>query len=256
MGDFEGKVALVTGASSGIGMATAKLLAAGGAELALVSRNRDALDQVAADIVTAGGRAGALPADLSREEDVERVVGQVVSVLGGIDILVNAAGIIGTGSIETTDLAAWDHMMNVNLRSLFHLTQLAMPHLVARKGSVVNVSSVTGTRAFPGVLTYCVSKAGVDQFTKCVALEMAERGVRVNAVNPGVVVTNLHRNGGMDEETYAGFLERAKETHPLGRPGEADEVAELICFLASERAGWITGGCFPIDGGRAETCAR
>jgi len=256
MGEFDGKVALVTGASSGIGMATAKKLAAGGAELALVARSQDVLEQVAADIVAAGGRAGALPADLTVEEDVERVVAQVASVLGGIDILVNAAGIIGTGSVETTDLEAYDTMMNVNLRSLFHLTQTAMPHLVDRKGSVVNVSSVTGTRAFPGLLAYCVSKAGVDQFTKCVALEMAERGVRVNAVNPGVVVTNLHRNGGMDEETYAGFLSHAKETHPLGRAGEADEVAELICFLASERSGWITGGCFPIDGGRAETCAR
>jgi len=256
MGGMSGKVALVTGASSGIGMATARKLAAEGADVALVARNREKLEEVAAEIVTAGGRAGALPADLAIEEDVERVVGQVVTVLGGIDILVNAAGIIGSGTLETTELGRWDFMMNVNLRSMFQLTKLVMPHLARRKGNVVNVSSVTGTRAFPGVLTYCVSKAGVDQFTRCVALEVAEKGVRVNAVNPGVVVTNLHRNGGMDEEAYAAFLEHCRETHPLGRPGEADEVAELICFLASPCAGWITGGCFPIDGGRAETCAR
>ena len=256
MGEFDGKVALVTGASSGIGRATAKRLSAEGAEVALVARNREALDALQAEIVGAGGRAGALPADLTVEADVERVVEQVASTLSGIDVLVNAAGIIGTGSVESTTLKDYDTMMNVNLRSLFHLTQRAMPHLVERRGSVVNVSSVTGTRAFPGVLSYCVSKAGVDQFTRCVALEMAAKGVRVNAVNPGVVVTNLHRNGGMDEEAYAAFLEHSKETHPLGRAGEADEVADLICFLASARSGWITGTCIPIDGGRAETCAR
>ncbi|MEN8148700.1 MAG: glucose 1-dehydrogenase [Planctomycetota bacterium] len=256
MGEFDGKAALVTGASSGIGMATARRLAAEGAEVALVARNLEVLEVVRKEITDAGGRAEVLPADLSDEDSVTRVVPRVVDVFGGLDVLVNAAGIIGSGTVETTTLEAYDHMMNVNLRSLFHLTQLAMPHLVEGQGSVVNVSSVTGTRAFPGVLTYCVSKAGVDQFTRCVALEMASSGVRVNAVNPGVVVTNLHRNGGMDEEAYAAFLEHSKETHPLGRAGEADEVADLICFLASSRAGWITGTCIPIDGGRAETCAR
>lgn len=256
MGEFDGKVALVTGASSGIGRATALRLAAEGASVALVARNREALDELRLEVAGAGGRSEVFPADLADESFVVRVVPQVTGAFGGLDVLVNAAGIIGSGTIESTTPEAYDHMMNVNLRSLFLLTQQAMPHLVERSGAVVNVSSVTGTRAFPGVLTYCVSKAGVDQFTRCVALEMAERGVRVNAVNPGVVVTNLHRNGGMDEEAYAAFLERSKETHPLGRPGHADEVADLICFLASERAGWITGACIPIDGGRAETCAR
>jgi NAD(P)-dependent dehydrogenase (short-subunit alcohol dehydrogenase family) len=132
----------------------------------------------------------------------------------------------------------------------------AVGHLMVAKGSVVNVSSVTGLRAFPGVLAYCVSKAGVDQLTRCAALELAPHGVRVNAVNPGVVVTNLHRRSGYDEEKYAAFLERSKSTHPLGRAGEPEEIAELICFLASERAGWITGETISIDGGRHLTCAR
>ena len=132
----------------------------------------------------------------------------------------------------------------------------AAPRLAERKGSIVNVSSVNGLRSFPGVLAYNVSKAGVDQLTRCAALELAPLGVRVNAVNPGVTVTNLHRRSGMDESKYAAFLERSKETHPLGRPGQPQEVASLILFLASDRAGWMTGETIPIDGGRHLTCAR
>jgi NAD(P)-dependent dehydrogenase (short-subunit alcohol dehydrogenase family) len=132
----------------------------------------------------------------------------------------------------------------------------AAPHLKARKGAIVNVSSVNGLRSFAGVLAYCVSKAGMDHLTRCAALEMAPLGVRVNAVNPGVTVTNLHRRGGMNETQYGAFLDRAKETHPLGRPGQPDEVAALILFLASEKAGWMTGETIPIDGGRHLTCLR
>jgi len=147
-------------------------------------------------------------------------------------------------------------MMNVNLRAIFYLMQLAAPHLITTRGNVVNVSSVTGLRSFPGVLAYCVSKAGLDQLTRCAALELAPKGVRVNAVNPGVVVTEIHKRGGMNNEDYAKFLEHSKTTHPLGRVGEAGEVAELVFYLASERAAWITGATYQIDGGRALTCAR
>ena len=128
--------------------------------------------------------------------------------------------------------------------------------MIASKGNIVNVSSVAGTRSFPNVLSYCVSKAALDQLTRCSALELASKGVRVNAVNPGVVVTNLHTRSGMNNEAYAKFLEHSKETHPLGRAGTPDEVAELIYFLASDKAGWITGATYEIDGGRGQTCAR
>jgi NAD(P)-dependent dehydrogenase (short-subunit alcohol dehydrogenase family) len=136
------------------------------------------------------------------------------------------------------------------------LMRAAAPHLTARKGSVVNVSSVNGLRSFPGVLAYCVSKAALDQLTRCAALELAPKKVRVNAVNPGVVISNLHRRGGMSEENYRGFIDRSRETHPLGRPGTPEEIADLICFLASESAAWITGETISIDGGRHLTCAR
>src|SRR5436190_3543576 len=124
-------------------------------------------------------------------------------------------------------------MMNVNLRSVFHLMQLAAPHLIKTKGNIVNISSVTGLRSFPGVLAYCVSKAGLDQLTRCAALELAAKGVRVNAVNPGVVVTEIHKRGGMNEEAYAKFLEHSRTTHPLGRVGDPSEIADLVLFLAS-----------------------
>jgi NAD(P)-dependent dehydrogenase (short-subunit alcohol dehydrogenase family) len=134
--------------------------------------------------------------------------------------------------------------------------QAATPALIESKGNIINVSSVTGLRAFPGVLAYCVSKAGLDQLTRCAALELAAKGVRVNAVNPGVVVTEIHKRGGMNEDQYSAFLERSKQTHPLGRVGQAREIAELIFYLSSDKASWITGATYSIDGGRAQTCAR
>ena len=147
-------------------------------------------------------------------------------------------------------------MLDINLRAPFRLMRAAADALAAARGSIVNVSSVTGLRSFPGVLAYCVSKAGVDQLTRCAALELAPKGVRVNAVNPGVVVTNLHRRSGMADDAYATFLQRARDTHPLGRPGEPREIADLIFFLASDEASWMTGETIPIDGGRHLTCAR
>jgi NAD(P)-dependent dehydrogenase (short-subunit alcohol dehydrogenase family) len=257
MGDeLTGKVALVTGATSGIGRATAMRFVEAGAGVCAVGRSRDALDEVAAEIKARGAECLSVAADVTDERDAGRAVAEAIEKFGALDVLVNAAGILSSGTVETTSLAAWDEMMGVNLRAVFRLMQLCVPHLEARCGNVVNVSSVTGLRSFPGVLAYCVSKAGVDQLTRCAALELAPKGVRVNAVNPGVVVTDVHRRGGMSDEGYAAFLEHSKTTHPLGRVGEASEVAELILFLASDRAAWITGATYSIDGGRAQTCAR
>jgi NAD(P)-dependent dehydrogenase (short-subunit alcohol dehydrogenase family) len=204
----------------------------------------------------AGGEALAIRADVTVQPIARRIVAQTIEQFGGLDVLVNAAGHLVSGTIEDTTLATWDAMFNVNLRAVFNLMQQVLPHLVERRGNIVNVSSVTGLRAFPGVLAYCVSKAGLDQLTRCAALEMAPKGVRVNAVNPGVVVTEIHRRGGMSPKEYKAFLEHSKETHPIGRVGQPVEVADLILYLASDRASWITGATYSIDGGRAQTCAR
>jgi NAD(P)-dependent dehydrogenase (short-subunit alcohol dehydrogenase family) len=256
MNDSVRKVTLVTGATSGIGKATALRFADAGADVAAVGRNRSALEETTKEISKRGGRGLAIEVDLSLTDAPAQVVAQTIDHFGGLDVLVNAAGHLSTGTIENTSMEAWDALININLRSVFLLMQAALPSLIERRGNVVNVSSVTGLRAFPGVLAYCVSKAGLDQLTRCAALELAPKGVRVNAVNPGVVVTDIHKRGGMTEEEYQAFLKHSQDTHPLGRVGQASEVAELIFFLASAQASWITGATYSIDGGRAQTCAR
>ncbi len=253
---FNGKVAFVTGATSGIGQACAIAFAKAGAKVVCVGRKAEALQDVEQTIREIGGEVLTINSDLARENEAQRVVEEAIQGFGGIDVLVNAAGHLSNGTIENTSLEAWDEMMNVNVRAPFQLMQKALPSLIERRGNIVNVSSVTGLRAFPGVLAYCVSKAALDQLTRCSALELAAKGVRVNAVNPGVVVTEIHKRGGMSDEAYAAFLEHSKTTHPLGRTGRPEEIAALVLYLASEQASWITGATYSIDGGRSQTCAR
>jgi NAD(P)-dependent dehydrogenase (short-subunit alcohol dehydrogenase family) len=247
---------IVTGASSGIGRATALRFARDGASVLLVGRADRALAEVAAAVDRDGGRSATLAVDVTAADAPTRIVDAAVRHFGSLTTLVNAAGIIGSGTIETTTDEQWDVMLDINSRAPFRLMRAAVPALVASRGSIVNVSSVTGLRSFPGVLAYCVSKSAIDQLTRCAALELAPKGVRVNAVNPGVVISNLHRRGGMNEDNYTTFLEHSKSTHPIGRPGEPHEIADLIYFLASPAAAWITGETVSIDGGRHLTCAR
>lgn len=253
--DFNGKVVLITGASSGIGASTAQEFAKLGAQLVLVGRNVEKLKETAEKCPNNNIHLQ-IQADMCNEKDVERILNETVAKFNRLDILVNAAGVIENGSIENTSLEQFDHLMNTNVRSLYQLTMLAVPELKKTKGNIINISSVCGLRAFPNVLAYNISKSAVDQFTRCVALELASHGVRCNSVNPGVIVTELHKRGGMDEEAYAKFLEHCKVTHALGRAGEVEEVSGVICFLASDMASFITGVNMPVDGGRHAMCPR
>lgn len=221
-----------------------------------MGRNLEALQGVCDQVTAAGGQAEPLAADVIAQDAPGRIVDAAVAKWGGVDALVNAAGIIASGGVAETTDEGFDTMMDINLRASFRMIRAAAASLGARQGAVVNVSSVAGTRAFPGLLAYCVSKAAVDQLTRCAALDLAPQRVRVNAVNPGVVVTNLHKRGGMDETRYAAFLEHSKATHPLGRPGTPEEIADLIAFLVSPASSWITGETIAIDGGRHLTCLR
>lgn len=253
---MQDKVVLVTGASSGIGHAAALLFAKNGATVIAVGRNEGELISLSNELKKGKGVIKPQLADLTEQSQLDRIVNDTKDKFGKIDCLVNSAGVIMMGSIETTTLDDWDKLMQINLRSVFQLTQMCVPHLAKTKGNIVNVSSVAGMRAFPNVLAYCVSKAAIDQFTRCTALELAPQGIRVNAISPGVVVTNLHKRSGMEDEAYQNFLEHSRTTHPIGRVGTPEEVAELIYFLASDKAGWITGANYEIDGGRGQTCAR
>lgn len=256
--DFKDKVVLITGASSGIGAGAAELFATKGAWLVLVGRNAENLNAVAAKCSPTHGAPEPLQivADITKEADVERIIATTIEKYNRLNVLVNNAGILERGTIENTTLAQYDSIMNTNVRSIFHLTQLAVPHLVAVKGNVVVVSSVNGIRSFPGVIAYNISKSAVDQFTRCVALELAPKGVRVNSVNPGVIVTSIHKRGGLDDEAYTKFLEHSKTTHALGRVGDVKETAAAIVFLASDGASFITGVQLPVDGGRHAMCPR
>ncbi|XP_069674966.1 3-oxoacyl-[acyl-carrier-protein] reductase FabG-like [Periplaneta americana] len=259
MSSLANKVVLITGASSGIGAGTAVHFASFGCRLALCGRNEENLQKVVKQCNETGlpkDKIISIIGDVCIVTDCERIIKEIIDHYGQLDVLINSAGILISGSIETTKLDDYDKIMNTNVRSLFVLNQLAVPHLIKTKGNIVNVSSVAGLRSFPGVLAYCISKSAVDQMTQCMALELADRGVRVNAVNPGVIITEIHKRGGMSEEQYQEFLEKSKTTHALGRPGTVDEVAKSIAFLASDDASFSTGVTLPVDGGRGVMCPR
>lgn len=245
---------VVTGATSGIGEACVDLFAAQGAHILGLGRTEDKL---AALKHKYGDRFTALHFDLV-DADASEIAAQVHEATGGeLHGLVNGAGIITSGSIEETSNQALEHMLQINLVAPFALTRELLPQLRrAEDASIVNISSVSGLRPYPNLSSYCISKAALDQMTRCMAIELAPEKIRVNAINPGVVVSQLHRRGGMDEAEYEAFLERGAQTHPIGRVGQVDEIAKLIAYLLSEDAGWMTGETISIDGGRHLTSAR
>lgn len=252
---FKDRVCLVTGASSGIGRSCALALGGEGARVVAAGRRQARLDEVVRSIRAAGGEAIAVAGDVRDETACRSWVDAAVKQYGGLDGLVNAAGVMGSGGLLNLDPAEWDRMMDTNLRAMFLLTRAAAPELIKRRGAVVNLSSVAGPRPYANLMGYVVSKAGVDAFTRCAALDLAPHGVRVNALNPGVVVTELQTVTNAVPD-YAGFLERSKATHPLGRVGQPEEIAALVLFLLSDEAAWITGATIPVDGGRQLLSAR
>ncbi|XP_063544962.1 uncharacterized oxidoreductase MexAM1_META1p0182-like [Cydia strobilella] len=245
---FSGKVAIVTGASSGIGAATAIALAKEGAKVALVARNEAKLSQVAERCV---GETLVIKADVSKDEDCRRTVQQTIAQYGQLDVLVNNAGIGRPASIlDEKFMEYFDLVLNTNLRSAALLTHLAAPHLVKSKGVIINISSILSLRVpmqeNKGCV-YAVSKAGLDHLSRCVALDMAPHGVRVNSINPGPVKTDIFSNIGFPnpDEIIEGF----KAKTALNRLGEPEEIADLVLFLASDTARSITGSTFVSDNG-------
>ncbi|XP_037940876.1 2-(R)-hydroxypropyl-CoM dehydrogenase-like [Teleopsis dalmanni] len=253
--DFKDKVVFITGASSGIGAQTAADFAQLGAKLALVGRSKEGLEKTA-QRCKSKEKPLTLQADLQSECDIQTAFEETIQKYKRLDVLVNGAGIMEMGSIESTNLEQYDRTMQTNLRSMYQLCMLAAPELIKTKGCIVNISSVCGVRSFSNLVAYNISKSGVDQLTKSVALDLGLKGVRCNCVNPGTIVTNLQKRGGMDEEAYKALLERGKQSHALGRNGNPTEVSSAICFLASEMASFITAVQLSVDGGRHALCPR
>ena len=252
---------LVTGASSGIGKSTCEILTQYGATVVGIGRNEVALK----DLKSNGGIFDYVVADITQQGECQRVVDAAVHIMGGrLTTVVNAAGVLQAGAMDCIDLSNYEYNMNCNTKAPFEITCHSIPYLKAEKEtnlSIINVSSVNGKQSFAGCVTYCMSKAALDQLTRCASVDLAKFGIRVNAVNPGVIETNLQVRGGLGVEQYASFLTRSIETtHPisasLGRVGQPYEVAELIAFLVSDKALFLTGECIAIDGGRQNVGAR
>jgi NAD(P)-dependent dehydrogenase (short-subunit alcohol dehydrogenase family) len=251
------RVALVTGAGSGIGRAAALLLAREGARVGALGRGREDLDEVVAEIRAAGGEAVALVADVSRPEEVSAAVRRTVEEWNRLDIVFANAGVNGVWApLEELEPDEWDQTLSINLKGTFLTVKYAVPHLKKRGGSVVITSSVNGTRMFSntGATAYACSKAGQVAFAKMVALELAEHKVRVNVICPGAIETEIEESTEKkDLERVAAPVEFPEGKVPLtrGRPGTAEQVAELVLFLASDASSHISGTEIWIDGAQS-----
>jgi 3-oxoacyl-[acyl-carrier protein] reductase len=244
---FEGKVAVVTGASKGIGAEVAKQLAAEGAKVVVnYASSRAGADAVVAEIARGGGRAIAVGADVSDREGVERLFAETMSAFGRLDVLVNNAGIYEFAPLAEVTKEHFDRQFSVNVLGLILTTQEAVRHFGPEGGSVVNISSAVSTTVFPMTSVYSATKAAVDSITRTLAAELGPRGIRVNSVNPGMIDTEGVRSAGIHESDMRKMVE---ESTPLGRIGNVGDVAPVVCFLASVAARWVTGSSLRTAGG-------
>jgi len=248
---LEGKVAIITGSSSGIGENFAVTFAKAGANVSITGRNKAELDRVAAECKKHGVKVVSTAGDLTSDVTRKQLVQSTLSAFGKIDILVNNAGLwlANTPFLQDPNYDGFDQVHNVNLRSVYHLTGLCAPHIVKTKGNIINISSGAGVKAMAGFGPYCVSKAGLDMLTRCLAAELAPHQVRVNGVNPGVFRTNIMRNVAADKEEANKMFDSYAPAHALGRVGELQELSNFVLFLASDDASFMTGINCPVEGG-------
>ena len=244
--DLKGRKALVTGASRGIGREIAVALAQAGADVACVAMNVTLLDEVAAIIRTSGVRAESIPCDIGVPAQIEAAVAKAAEVFGGLDILVNNAGVTKDNLLIRMKEEEWDKVLDVNLKGAFLFMKAASRHLMRSKtGRIVNIASVAGIIGNPGQANYSASKAGLMALTKSAAREFASRAICINAVAPGFVKTDMA--AGVDEKTLAAAIDNI----PFKRMGDPREIAEVVVFLASDMARYITGQVIVVDGGMA-----
>ncbi len=253
-GELSGKVAIVSGGSLGIGRATAELLAAQGASVVLCGRRQEAVDDAVAAITSAGGKAIGVAADVSNSADAERIVRTAVDSFGAVDILVNSAGIQTYGTVVETSEELWDKVFDINVKGIYLLAHFAIPEMEERGGgAIINVSSVQAFQSQKQVAAYTATKGAINALTRAMALDHAEQKIRVNTICPGSIDTPMLRHSADmfrgEGESVDDVVNAWGGAHPIGRVGTGRDVAELICFLASDRATFITGGEFKVDGG-------
>jgi 3-oxoacyl-[acyl-carrier protein] reductase len=238
------KVAIVTGASRGIGEVIANKLSSCGAKIILIARNSDQLVAVKETIISNGGIAESIAGDVSNLNSISEIVTNTIDKWGRIDILVNNAGIARDNIIMRMKEDDWDSVMNINLKGCFNgIKSVARPMIKNKAGRIINITSVIGQIGNAGQSNYAASKAGIMGLTKSMAKELGSRNITVNAVAPGYITTD------MTNELNDEVKEQLKSSIPLGRLGTPDDVANLVCFLASDEAGYITGQTFNVDGG-------
>lgn len=245
--DLSGKTAVVTGASSGIGRAIAEALAEAGANLVLVGRNHARLAETVAAVTARGVQAEAVEVELTADDAPAAIVNAAVSRFGGLNILVNCAGIFEPMPFATQPMASFDRQMAINVRVPFALTQAALPYLQPA-GAVVNISSIAGYKGFPLSAAYCASKAAVELMTRALGSELGPLGVRVNCVAPGNIRTPMNAQQFAASPEYEQSLE---DRTPLGRIGETADIAAAVVYLASPAARFVNGASWLVDGGWA-----
>lgn len=246
---FEGKTALVSGAASGIGKETALRFAQRGARLICADKNSTGAAATAADIEAAGGKATAVALDVTEPSQISAVIDEAAAN-GGIDILVNNAGITIVGSVETLTPAEWDTEFDVNLKSIYLMSNAVWPHFKAKQsGVILNTASIAGQIGIAQDAAYCASKAAVIMLTRCMAVDGAPDRIRVNCVCPGFIDTPMIEGFFDDQEDPAAARAFATKLHPLGRLGVPADIANGFVFLASDEAEWVTGTALTIDGG-------
>ncbi len=244
---LEGKVAVVTGASKGIGAAIAQRMAAEGASVVVnYASSKEGADRVVAAITKDGGKAVAVQANLSQPDGAKTLVDQAVKAFGGLDVLVNNAGVYEFAPLEAITAEQFHKMFNLNVLGLILATQAAAPHFGPGGGSVINISSVAALSGPPGSAVYSGTKGAVDSVTRVLAKELGPHKVRVNSINPGMVETEGVHAAGFAESDFRKQLEASS---PLGRIGQPNDIAPLAAFLASDDSSWITGEVFVVSGG-------